>query len=107
MTDTQHDADCPSRDGFYPENCECSHAPWRAAQENDCCDATLHDDGKDWAWNCTLDKGHSGDHQAFGFSDLPYRVWPQEVANAREKALTVELAVNPSRSTPENSVSNV
>ena len=21
-----HDADCPSRDGFYPENCECSHA---------------------------------------------------------------------------------
>jgi hypothetical protein len=20
-----HDVDCPSRDGFYPENCECSH----------------------------------------------------------------------------------
>lgn len=29
VTDTLHDADCPSRDGFYPENCECSHAPFR------------------------------------------------------------------------------
>ncbi len=25
-SDPNHDADCPSRDGFYPENCECSHA---------------------------------------------------------------------------------
>ena len=27
----KHDTDCPSRDGFYPENCECSHASFRAA----------------------------------------------------------------------------
>lgn len=34
-----------------------------------------------WCYGCTLPKGHAGDHEAWGFSDVaPIVIWPQEVA---------------------------
>lgn len=31
-----------------------------------------------WPWSCTLERGHSGDHEAHGISNLttPFATWP-------------------------------